>query len=349
MTNCQGCGTDFLSTDRFCKNCGAPVAVSVEDLADTRPFDPSAPRVATAQTGSLDPQSYHYLPPSTFPMARSSAPLNPIKSLIKGLLERKAYWLLAAFLLFLFIGTGVTVGRDAVRARRAQRAEDARQVERARQARQAMQAAKAQRSFEDSIQNAMGFVPADVLNTEYPDTQGVFITSLTSDDSPAGVAKIQAGDVLIEVGDQPVRTSGELARVLNSIKPGSEVAAKIQRDEETVTTRIRIGSQTIAPFQPKIDPKEQGFFGVGDVARRCCVAGTKRWGVEVRRIIDNSPADLAGLQLGDLISEFDQKLIRTPNELARRIRAVKPRSKVKIKFFRGNTEQTVELIVGHGW
>jgi hypothetical protein len=350
MTNCQGCGIEILSQDRFCKNCGAPVAASVEDLADTRPFDPSAPVVATAHTGSLDPNSPRYAPTSsTYPMAQASAPLHQNQSFIKNLLQRKLVWLLALLLLFLFIGTGVTIGREAVRARRAHRAEQAREAEQARRSKQLKQAEITRRASEEAIQHAMGLVPANVLDVEYPDTQGVFVTSLTSDDSPAAVARIQAGDVLIELGDQPVRNSGELARVLSSVKPGSEVGVKLYRDEEIVSSRIRIASPSVTPFQAKTEPRDQGFLGVGDVGRRCCVAGTKRWGLEVHRIIDNSPADLAGLQLGDVITEFDKQTIRTPNELARRIHAVKPRSKVKVKFYRGTSEQSVELIIGHGW
>jgi serine protease Do len=184
---------------------------------------------------------------------------------------------------------------------------------------------------------------------EYPDLSGVFVTSLTSDDSPAALAKIQAGDALIEVADQPVRTTGELVRVLNSLKPGSEVAVKLYRDEEPVSTRIRIVNSSVPPFQPKTEPRDQGFLGTGDVGRRCCAQGTKRWALEVHRIIDNSPADLAGLQPGDIITEFDKQAVRTPDELARRIHLTKPRSKVKVKFYRSNVEQTVELIMGHGW
>ena len=354
MTNCQGCGTEILSQDRFCKNCGAPAAASVEDLADTRRIDPSAPVVAsvrtTGPTGSLDPDSPLYVPaPATYQLAQGSASLNQTQSFIKSLLHRKLFWLLASFLLFLFIGTGVTIGRETIRARRAHRAEQAREAERARQSKQLKQAEIARRSFEEAIQNAMGLVPANIRDVEYPDLQGVFVTSLTSDDSPAAVAHIQAGDVMVELADQPVRNSGELARVLGSVKPGSEVGVKVYRDEEPVSTRIRVASPTIPPFQAKTDPRDQGFLGAGDVGRRCCVAGTKRWGLEIHRIIDNSPADLAGLQLGDVITEFDKQTIRTPDELARRIRAVKPRSKVKVRFYRGITEQTVELIMGHGW
>lgn len=347
MTNCPACGAEILGQDRFCKNCGAPVAASVEDLVDTRPFDPSA---RTVQSGSLDPNSPLYATaPATYPLAQGSSSLHRTQSFIKSLLQRKLFWLLAVFLLFLFVGTGVTIGREMVRARRANRAEQARAAERVRQAKQIKQADVARRSSEEAIQNAMGFVPANSSDLEYPDLSGVFVTSLTSDDSPAAVARIQAGDVLIELGDQPVRNLGDLARVLNSLKPGSEAGIKLYRDEESIGARIRIASTSVPPFQPKIEPRDQGFLGVGDVGRRCCIAGTKRWGLELHRIINNSPADLAGLEPGDIITEFDKQTIRTPDELARRIHAVKPRSKVKVKFYRGNTEKTVELTVGHGW
>src|SRR5712692_5074828 len=121
MTNCPACGTEILSQDRFCKNCGAPVAASVEDLADTKRFDPSAP---TAQTGSLDINNPLYATaPATYPLAQGSASLPQTQSFIKNLLHRKLVWLLAIFLLFLFVSTGVTIGREAVRSRRAHRAE----------------------------------------------------------------------------------------------------------------------------------------------------------------------------------------------------------------------------------
>jgi len=347
MTNCQACGTDILGQDRFCKGCGAPIAASVEDLADTRRFDPSS---ATVHTGSLDPESPLYSPaPATFPITKGSSPLNKSQAFIQKLFHNKLAWLLVLVMAFLFVGTGLTIAREAVHARRINRAEQAREAERARKIKQAKQAEVFRRSFEESVQNAMGFIPAGISDVEYPDLQGVFVTSLSSDDSPAATAHILAGDVLTELAEQPIHNTGELARVLGTLKAGSEVGVKLYRDEAPVTARIRIASSTVPPFQPKVEQRDQGFLGVGDVGRRCCVSGTRRWGLEVHRIIDNSPADLAGLQLGDVITEFDNQAIRTPNELARRIHLVKPRSKVKIKFYRGNSEQTIELMVGHGW
>ena len=347
MTNCQGCGTEIQVQDRFCKNCGAPMAASVEDLSDTRRFDPSA-RVTT--TGSLDQNNVQYVPgAATFPLLPDSSALRQTQSLIKNLIHRKLFWLVAFLIMSLFVGTGVIMGRDAIRARRAHRAEMAREDERATQARLRRQAEVAHKTFAEAIQNAMGFVPTEIVTAEYPDLKGVFVSSLTSDNGPAAAARIMAGDVLTEFADQPVSSSSELSRSLSAAKPGTEVPIKLNRDGEIISSKIRLGSIGITPFQAKIDPRGQGFLGVGDVGRHCCVAGTPRWGLEIHRIVDNSPADLAGLQLGDVITEFDSQVVRTPNELARRIHLATPRSKVKVKFYRSNVEQTIDLVLGHGW
>ena len=63
----------------------------------------------------------------------------------------------------------------------------------------------------------------------------------------------------------------------------------------------------------------------------------------------NGPAELFGLRPGDVISEFDGHPVKTPNEFNRRIRAVKPGSKVSITFYRGNAQQKLEVIIGHRW
>jgi S1-C subfamily serine protease len=268
---------------------------------------------------------------------------------IQNLARRKLAWLIAFLLLLVFIPSGLAIGRDVIRARRAERAERARYAELARQNKQIKQAETARRSVEETVRNALGFKPANVSMAEYPDIAGVFVASLTSEYSPAALAHIQAGDVLIELAGQPVRNSGELAQVLDPLKPGAEVGVKLYRDGENVTSTIRIADRSTPPVQPKTEPRDQGFLGLGDVTRRCCIPGTRKWGLEVHRVIDNSPADLAGLQLGDLITEFDGHSMLTPEEFARRIQITKPRSKVKVKFYRGSSAETVELIVGHGW
>jgi membrane-associated protease RseP (regulator of RpoE activity) len=255
----------------------------------------------------------------------------------------KILWPAMFLLICLFLTAGVTVGRRAVRwlARVSNSQvgpQRAGMVERAE---------PPGPPFEDAVQNALGFKPGSVSDSEFPSVRGIFVTGLVSDDCPAALGNIQAGDVLMELADQPVRNAGELMRVLKSLSPGTEAGVKLYRDGQVTPARIKVADPAFAPFQPKLAPRDMGFLGLDEVSRRCCVPGTKRWGVEVIKVTDNQPADLAGLQPGDVIVEFDKHPIRTPYELSRRIVAARPRSKVQVKFYRGNTEQTVELIMGH--
>jgi membrane-associated protease RseP (regulator of RpoE activity) len=350
MTTCQACSSEITAPDRFCRNCGAPVAVSITDSVDTNRFNPSNSTPPSAIGGSRELTDQFYTPPSIAASGtQRSGALYQTGSILRKLAHRKLVWLGIILLLVVLIPVGLSIGREVVRANRAERYERIRQVQEDRKARELREAEISQRRSGLAIQNALGFVPAEVSPVEYPDVAGVFVASLTSDYSPAASAQIQAGDVLIELGDQAVRNSGDARRVLEGLRPGSEVPLKLYRDGETILARIRIADRSVTPFEPKIEPRDQGFLGIGDASRRCCIPGVKKWGLEVRRIIDNSPADLAGLQLGDLIAEFDKQATLTPEEFGRRIRAATPRSKVKLKFYRGNIEQTVELILGHGW
>jgi PDZ domain-containing secreted protein len=329
MMTCQACHAEIVDRDRFCRNCGAPVAHSVGDLVDTRRFDPHAQPSATAQPGSPDPTNPLYTPPP------GVAPSSQTASVGKKLVQRKFLWPVVFLLFSMLIAASYIIGRDSFQSlqadRRAERAEVAR------------------RSHEEAIQNALGFRTASVSDAEYPTIRGVFVNNLMSDDGPAALAALQAGDVLTDLNDQVVRNNGELAQALEPLQPGAEVVVKIYRDGETATSRIKVADRAFPPLLPKVEPRDQGYLGIKDSGRRCCIPGTKKWGVEIYQTTDNTSADIFGLREGDLITEFDGQAIRTTHELNRRIRAAKPRSKVVVKFYRGNTQQTVELVLGHRW
>ena len=197
MTKCHACGTEMLGPERFCRNCGAPAAVLIEDFAETREFDPVDTSGAAANTTLHASNGQFYAPASnTYPLPLGSDASFQTASLIAGLqnfARRKLVWLLAFLLLLVFIPSGLAVGRNVIRSRRAQRAEQARDAELARQRKQTKQAETARRSFEETVQNALGFKPADVSAAEYPDLHGIFVASLTSEYSPAALAHIQAG------------------------------------------------------------------------------------------------------------------------------------------------------------
>jgi serine protease Do len=75
-------------------------------------------------------------------------------------------------------------------------------------------------------------------------------------------------------------------------------------------------------------------------------------GVLVAEVVENSPADKAGLRQGDLIIEFDGKTVESPHDLQRRVTSKKTGSKIAIRIDRAGEikqlEVTLEVAPGAG-
>jgi S1-C subfamily serine protease len=208
--------------------------------------------------------------------------------------------------------------------------------------------ARVRQKYEEAVQNALGFKQGTYSATELPDVQGILVNNLMSDNSPAALAKIQAGDLLTELNGKQTRNDIELSEVLDTLKTGDEVPATVHRDGDKISLRIRIADRAFPQPEAKTDQRDQGFVGILDSFRRT-IPGTVKWGVEVKDLHVNSPAELFGLRPGDIITEFNGHPVKTPNEFNRHIRATKPGSKVVITFLRGNAEQKIDMILGHRW
>ncbi|HKC88386.1 MAG TPA: PDZ domain-containing protein [Blastocatellia bacterium] len=343
MATCRACSSEITGTDRYCRNCGVPVAPTVAEFDDTRRFNPSA-TLPAAPPGLPDPTNPLYAPPSAaYAAPQASPPLRKTGLMAKFLLIPNVVWVLIAAALFVFFSLGIGIGAMSRR-----RPPYYREQAEARQAQNEMNDEIARREYEIAVQNALGFKQGVYSATEFPGVQGIFINNLMSDDSPAALAKIQAGDLLTKLNNQQTRNDSELSEVLKSLETGQEVPAEVYRDGATVSSRIKIADRAFPPPQPKTEPRDQGFLGILDSFRRT-IPGTKKWGVEVRELHINGPAELFGLLPGDIITEFNGHPVKTPNEFNRHIRASRPRGKVSVTLYRGNTEQKVEVIIGHRW
>ena len=69
-------------------------------------------------------------------------------------------------------------------------------------------------------------------------------------------------------------------------------------------------------------------------------------GVIVTRIVEDSPADEAGILEDDVIQYFDSKKIRNPDDLIRVVRQTKPKTEVKVTYIRDGERKDVTVQVG---
>jgi len=65
-------------------------------------------------------------------------------------------------------------------------------------------------------------------------------------------------------------------------------------------------------------------------------------GVLVNRVVENSPAERAGIEKGDVIVSVDQRSIESPDDLARAIRSQSAGDRVSIRIVRDGERRTVE-------
>ncbi|MDP1794709.1 MAG: trypsin-like peptidase domain-containing protein [Acidimicrobiales bacterium] len=69
-------------------------------------------------------------------------------------------------------------------------------------------------------------------------------------------------------------------------------------------------------------------------------------GAVVRDVTAGSPAEQAGLQVGDVVTSFGGKKVTGAAELVRLVQAKEPDEKVEVVYYRGNDKRTATLTVG---
>lgn len=98
-----------------------------------------------------------------------------------------------------------------------------------------------------------------------------------------------------------------------------------------------------------VDNKERGWLGVSieditsSLARRKNLES--REGVYVRDVEDDSPADVAGIREGDIITEFDGRKVGDSEDLVENVRKTKPGTEVLVGVLRDGERRSLKATV----
>lgn len=92
------------------------------------------------------------------------------------------------------------------------------------------------------------------------------------------------------------------------------------------------------------------FLGVGvreiDSERAKALKLSGEFGVEITKVDESSPAEKAGLKVGDVVLKFGDKEIKQFTDLPPLVRQRKPGDKVALQVKRGEKTLTVEVTLG---
>lgn len=200
-------------------------------------------------------------------------------------------------------------------------------------------------------------------------------------DSPADKAGIEEGDIFLEIDNMEVTDREMLSKEIRMHKPGDRVTFEIERDGDKQSIEVELGEysaqdiwqefegkfpelfrikpgevpeffQVPTPEAPKIfgwvygdrkyigvslqeiTPELAEYFGTG-----------KDIGLLVTKVTEDTPAQKAGIKVGDVICKADGKSIKSIDRLTRLIQGKEKGDKIKLEIVRNKQVMSVEVEV----
>jgi serine protease Do len=146
---------------------------------------------------------------------------------------------------------------------------------------------------------------------------------------PAVVAGLRPGDVITRIAGRPIKTGGDVVGSVSAQPIGGDAAIDYVRDGTTHSTHLKVGEVPVEPASA------DGRIGVAlqtltaPLARSLGLGPSIR-GAVVTEVLPGSPAEEAGLAVGDAIRQIDGKPVASTDDAVAAIRSGKGRRVLRI-------------------
>ena len=136
------------------------------------------------------------------------------------------------------------------------------------------------------------------------DKPGGALVASVENGSPAALAGIKPGDVVLALNGTPIRESADLPPAVANLAPGADATIDVWRDHKSQKLNVKVGElkdAVVAQADKAGDSGEAGKLGV--LGRSLTPQERKQAGITSGIVIEDvsGPAEAAGLQPGDLL------------------------------------------------
>ncbi len=164
-------------------------------------------------------------------------------------------------------------------------------------------------------------------------------------DSPAAQAGLQSGDRVVAVGGRQVVSYVQLLRRIALLAPGTTVKITLKRGGKTIDTEATLIERPgVDALRAMVGAGRIDAFGM--VVRELSPEAARQLGSEVgllvAAVIPGGPAEMAGLQSGDVILEVQKQRVTDVKGLKAALDSTHD-TQVLVKYRRGESSQYVVL------
>ena len=184
----------------------------------------------------------------------------------------------------------------------------------------------------------------------YEGSKGVYISSVV-EGTAADKAGMKDDDVIVEFAGDEVVGDGHLRELIGLHAPGDKVKIKVWRDGKTHTLTAELGEQKgaaakIKKIMTKFHSCDEPKAWLGIKMQGLTDQLADYFGVEqgalVTEVVEDSPAEKAGLRAGDVITSLGDKDVETPSAASKIVGEMEPGQKVSISFVRKGSKMSKE-------
>jgi serine protease Do len=146
---------------------------------------------------------------------------------------------------------------------------------------------------------------------------------------PGVAAGLRPGDVVTKIAGRPIKTAGDVVASVSAQPIGGDAGVDYVRAGVARSTHIKVGEYPVEPAGA------DGRIGVAlqtlteALARSLDLARGTR-GAAVTEVIPGSPAEQAGLSVGDVISQIDRRPVASADEAVAAIRSGKGKRVLRV-------------------
>ncbi len=147
--------------------------------------------------------------------------------------------------------------------------------------------------------------------------------------SPGAKAGLKVGDVITELNGKTVSDAGELQVKVGEQQPGTTLHLKALRDGKPVDVPVTLEAMEKGPRDKESSDASRGKprwgLGLGDLTpdvRQQLQADDELHGAVIEQVTPGSPADNAGLQAGQVITEVNRQPVHSAADVQKALSSV---------------------------